>query len=334
MSQERQVSRRQSQNQEQVSFTNPIVIKDTAKLHFEVLLQYIKRSEGDQIAPKLIYWKKSQNIFLTGFPVEFTLTHDEAQELKRVLEEGLAVAEGKEDGDFLILRLDGSGTPLAGRDPTAVGQAIAPLVANEEVLRALADTEDGAEILLGLQSSVRLTELSVAIDELRSYLDDGVVSEQEYQEWCERHAWAFGNAYAMQDEVRTIAIGDSVDGLMKQTANGLRDIFELKRPDMEPIKYDSTHKCYFWSREASMAIGQCHRYLDVLHEAAANGLRDHSEIVAYHPRAMIVIGRSDGWSDARLRALHGLNARLHGISVMTYDQLLAQAEQLLTNLRG
>jgi hypothetical protein len=103
---------------------------------------------------------------------------------------------------------------------------------------------------------------------------------------------------------------------------------------MEPIKYDSTHKCYFWSREASMAIGQCHRYLDVLHEAAANGLRDHSEIVAYHPRAMIVIGRSDGWSDARLRALHGLNARLHGISVMTYDQLLAQAEQLLTNLRG
>lgn len=329
----REMSRRPSQSTPNVSFTEPIVIRATHESRIEVLLQYIKRTSGDEISPKFIYSRKAQGSSFFGLPVEFTLKHDEAKELKRVLEEGLAIAEGREDGDFLVLRLDGINPGLRSYDPSAVGQAIAPLVADVDVLRALTNTQNGAQILLGLQSSVRLTELSVAIDELRSKLDSGVADEQSYQVWCERHSWAFGNAYTLRDDVRTIAIGDSVDGLIEQTANGLRDLFELKRPDMEPMKYDSTHKCYFWSRDVSMAIGQCHRYLDVLHEEAAKGLRDHPEVVAYHPRATIVIGRSNDWSEAQLRALHGLNARLHGISVMTYDQLLAQAEQLLKTLQ-
>ena len=70
----------------------------------------------------------------------------------------------------------------------------------------------------------------------------------------------------------------------------------------------------------------------MLHELAAKGLRDHPEVVAYHPRAIIVIGRSQGWSDDRLRALHGLNGRLAGIMVMTYDHLLAQGERLVEML--
>jgi len=66
-----------------------------------------------------------------------------------------------------------------------------------------------------------------------------------------------------------------------------------------------------------------------LHEVAANGLRDHPEIVAYHPRAILIIGRSNKWDSDKLRSLHGLNRRLSGITVMTYDQLLAQGERLI-----
>jgi hypothetical protein len=69
--------------------------------------------------------------------------------------------------------------------------------------------------------------------------------------------------------------------------------------------------------------------LDVLHEVAANGLRDHPDIVAYHPRAIIVLGRSHTWAQDQRRALQGLNSRLNGITVMTYDQLLAQGERLV-----
>ena len=35
---------------------------------------------------------------------------------------------------------------------------------------------------------------------------------------------------------------------------------------------------------------------------------------------------------SRLKALHGLNRRLAGVTVMTYDQLLAQGERLIDML--
>jgi hypothetical protein len=77
------------------------------------------------------------------------------------------------------------------------------------------------------------------------------------------------------------------------------------------------------------SIGQVHRYLDVLQEVAGHGLRDHPEILAYHPRAVIVIGRSNTWNSDQLKALHGLNSRLSGVSLMTYDQLLSMGDRLL-----
>ena len=45
-----------------------------------------------------------------------------------------------------------------------------------------------------------------------------------------------------------------------------------------------------------------------------------------------MIGRSNTWDADRLRGLHGLNRRLVGITVMTYDQLLAQGERLISML--
>jgi hypothetical protein len=39
--------------------------------------------------------------------------------------------------------------------------------------------------------------------------------------------------------------------------------------------------------------------------------------------------RCPAWTKDQHQALHGLNARLHAITVMTYDYLLAQAEALL-----
>lgn len=49
-------------------------------------------------------------------------------------------------------------------------------------------------------------------------------------------------------------------------------------------------------------------------------------------KAIIVIGRSKEWDPAKKRALHGLNQRLHCISIMTYDHLLAQGERMLQML--
>lgn len=100
------------------------------------------------------------------------------------------------------------------------------------------------------------------------------------------------------------------------------------------LNYDSSHDSYYFSAEVSKAIGQCHRYLDVFSEDAVSGLRDNPEIVAYHPRATIIIGRSNTWDKSKHRALYGLNSRMNGVTVLTYDHLLRQGKRLIEILRN
>ena len=110
---------------------------------------------------------------------------------------------------------------------------------------------------------------------------------------------------------------------------GFRDLIELKRPDHAVLKWDGAHNNWYFSSDVSKAIGQCHRYLDVLHDAGRFGLQSAPDVIAYHPRATIVIGRSNTWTGDQHHALHGLNCRFSGMSVMTYDHLLAQGERTL-----
>ena len=142
---------------------------------------------------------------------------------------------------------------------------------------------------------------------------------------------AFGNHHVHRDSVRRISAGDQVD-LLVASLGDFRDIIELKRPDMEVLAYDSHHRSYFLSADASKALGQCLRYLDVLHQQARRGLADHEEVVAYYPNVRIVIGRSVGWVRGQREALQDINGRVHGVAFLTYDHLLLQAERQLALL--
>lgn len=182
---------------------------------------------------------------------------------------------------------------------------------------------------MALQGSIRLQELRLAVEQLRELLDGGVADEQPYQEWCTRHSWAFGNAHTVPDDIRRISRTDDVDILMPRVLTGYRDIVELKRPDHPVLMLDPGRGTLFWSRFASQAIGQCAEYIEHLAADAEQGLRGRPEIVASHPRATIVIGRSHDWTEEQYRALARLNNHLVGITAMTYDQLLAQGIELI-----
>jgi hypothetical protein len=221
---------------------------------------------------------------------------------------------------------------LSAHDPAMVARALAKVLSEPEIAKHLDGVELSTEFVSAFRGAIRLKEMIGAVASLRMHLDSGETDELVYQKWCEDHSWAFGNAYVVRDEVRNISIGDKVDALLPTVIAGFRDLVELKRPDMSVLLWDKAHRNYYFSAEVSSAFGQCHRYLDILHDVASKGLLDHPEIVAYHPRAILVIGRSKEWNEDRHRALHGLNRRLNGITVMTYDQLLAQGERLVQML--
>ncbi len=291
---------------------------------------YVPRSEGTDLAVKIVTYRKKPPLdWVLQEEKSISLKESAARKLLKGLKEYLAVAEEDSDGSYILIRVTEGTAQIGTHDPAAVASALTKVLSSEDIIQHLADTELSEELINAFRGAIRLSEMRSAVTQLRQHLEAGDNSESTYQTWCQTHTWAFGSAYVMRDEVREISPGDQLDLLLPTVISGYRDIVELKRPDMGVLNYDEQHKNYYFSADVSRAIGQCHRYLDVLHEVAAKGLRDHPEIIAYHPRATIVIGRSNGWPLKQLRALHGLNHRLSGVTIMTYDQLMAQGERLI-----
>lgn len=314
-----------------VDYAPPVVLNETSKSKLHALAWFIPHSDGrTTFSLKLEGFVKAKDQpWIEDKAKTLTLSETSSLQLLKYLQTHLPLAAQSETGEFILIRVTNGEANLTGHDPQELVGALTKVLSQSELLGHLSSTELTHELSTALRGSIRLSEMRSAVAELRSNLGCGEAGEQTYQAWCEKHCWAFGNAYVVRDEVRAISTGDNLDLLLPNVIAGYRDIVELKRPDKEVLLYDAAHKNYYFSADVSRAIGQCHRYLDILHQAAKDGLLDHKEVVAYHPRATIVIGRSHGWTDEQQRALHGLNRRLHGISVMTYDHLLAQGERLV-----
>ena len=317
-----------------VSYSDPVVLHETSKRRVVFVPFYIPRSHGNDLGMKITTYLKRQAP-TDWVPLEeksVSLDQAAARTLLKALRQHFGVAKEAKDGEYIFIRVSEKTAQLGEHDPAAIAAALTSVLSQREIVAHLANLELSDELARAFRGAIRLKEMRAAVTELRVTLDRGENEEQVYQRWCEKHTWAFGNAYVVRDNVRDISTGDSLDLLLPTVIAGYRDIVELKRPDAGVILYDEAHRDHYFSADVSKAIGQCHRYLDVLHEVAAHGLRDHPEIVAYHPRGIIVIGRSAKWDGDQLKALHGLNHRLSGITVMTYDQLLAQGERLVEML--
>jgi hypothetical protein len=260
--------------------------------------------------------------------VEISLTETEISELCRYVTTSSSIRDHP-PGSYALLRIDEG---RDAHDSVTAAQALATLLGNPQLASALRRPEVADVLAASMNDVIRLGVLRSATSQLETLLDTGESNEERYQEWLEKHTWALGNVYVRRDAVRRISAADDIDVLVESALNGLRDVYELKRPDAPVLNYDKEHKSFYWTSVVTKAIGQCHRYLDVLHDKLRTGLDDHPEIVAYHPRAVIIVGRSNSWNRQQFHALHGLNARLHSISVMTYDQLLSQCRTMLSHV--
>jgi len=317
-----------------VSYSDPVVLYESRQRRITLVPFFVHRTAHTELSIKLITYRKSPPPADWAIIEEKSLSLNEsaARALLKGLKDHFAVAQEDADGNYLVIKIAEGTAQIGEHDPSVVAAALTKVLSQSEIVQHLKDTELSDELVNAMRGAIRLSEMKSAVAQLRQHLDGDETSETVYQRWCEQHTWAFGNAYVMRDDVREISPGDELDLLLPTVISGYRDIVELKRPNVEVLLYDKDHRNYYFSADVSRAIGQCHRYLDILHEAASKGLLDHPEIVAYHPRAIIVLGRSAGWKHDKLKALHGLNRRLSGVTVMTYDQLLTQGERLIEML--
>lgn len=316
-----------------VSYSNPVTLHETSKSKIDFVPFYITKTSGVELAGKIQTYKKQKTPF-GDLPIEeksLSLQGNAVLKLYDALKAHIAVKDESE-GNFLLIKINDGTAQLADHDPQSVANALASVLSQSEIIAHLKNTDITDELANALKGSIRLKDMRSAVSQLRNHLNNQENDEKVYQKWCEEYPWAFGNSYVVNDDVRAISPHDHLDLMLSNVIAGFRDVIELKRPNMEVLNYDNSHRNYYFSSEVSKAIGQCHRYLDIFNEVASKGLHDHPEIVAYHPRATIVIGRSDNWSPDKHKALHGLNSRLTSLSIMTYDHLLNQGERLINLL--
>lgn len=204
-------------------------------------------------------------------------------------------------------------------------------------VRELGISDD--EVVDKLFESGILTEnLSVAITAAgRNYaiqeFEDAInrnYPESYWQKWFEHNKWILGSEFLKILPERDIDVDDIADYLMR-SLDGFLDVVEIKKPDIPFWVGPDSHGNFCPSAPLSAAIMQCLNYLYKI-ELQSNSVEflqrvDGTKTVK--PQCLLVYGRSNTWSEGELKALRILNASYHQLHIMTYDQLLIRAKQLL-----
>ena len=218
-----------------VSYGDTVLLHESSRTRVVFVPFYIPHSDHTELAAKITTYVKQPAPMDWAVDEEKSVSLSEAatRKLLHALRSHLAVAEENEDGDFLLIRISEGTAQLGAHDPAKVAAALTKVLSQDEILTHLQNTELTAELASAFRGAIRLSEMRAAVNELRTSLDEGDDAESTYQSWCEKHSWAFGNAYVVRDEVREISPGDHLDLLLPNVIAGYRDIVELKRPGME-----------------------------------------------------------------------------------------------------
>lgn len=316
-------------------YSEPIVISENTRTKIEAIPYFIDYSGEEKLTLKINFFTKTPTSrqWEHNKQKSFSLADSTVPKLKRAIDQFEALVGRPADAQYLLVPLGEESLQIGRTDKAKAVQALLNALSDPQILAHLDLGKLTDEVAQALKGKVRIAEMERATTQLELMLSSDENAEILYQKWFDEHYWVLGNAYVAKDDLRSISATDRVDLLMHHTASGMRDIIELKRPNMPVLHFDNAHRNFYFSADVSSAIGQCHRYLEVFSEEASLGLRDAPHIVAHYPEAVVVIGRSEGWPADKQKALRGLNSRLNGIKVMTFDHVLAQARALLDCVR-
>lgn len=153
------------------------------------------------------------------------------------------------------------------------------------------------------------------------------LDEPEYQKFLEKHNWIFGSEYSAMIEDRELMMQGRLDFPMRRTADGYLEIIELKRPDHELFR--KSKQRYIEQAKLVDAINQVDDYQKRVEENWQALKKKYPYLHVEKVRGKVIIGRSYGLCEKEKTALRRLNARLHGIEVITFDQLIANAQRML-----
>lgn len=187
------------------------------------------------------------------------------------------------------------------------------------------------ESLNGLKASVNQVFYKNRLNEFIKRLGKNLPEtkgKNSWQIWLYSNSWIFGSLYLKPISKKKVGF-DQIPDYLFPTIDGFLDVLEIKTPKKDIIREDKNHNgSFYWSQDASEAIGQVINYLCQI-EIHQLEIAKEIGIKTIKPRALILIGQTESWNVEKLEALRKLNFSLHGIEVLSYDQLLKRGERLI-----
>jgi len=197
----------------------------------------------------------------------------------------------------------------------------------------------------GLQKNAQILTLQEIIAKYELLLKENP-PESSWQKFFDEYITLFDTRYAHKINYKNIATGiTKYPDLVLVDIYGYIDFYELKKSSTPLMKYDSSHKTWYWTKDVSMVIAQATDYLQKSKENAISytkAIKEETEteseegidVNIINPRVIIVAGSTKELNTKKkLNHFKNLRESLKDIEFVLYDELLERLKNLLDKIK-
>lgn len=203
--------------------------------------------------------------------------------------------------------------------------------------------------VLGKNDEIELAQFSVALEELKQLLNNSAgINEADWQIRIRDILQLLYPKYILCTREITFS---GIDGYDKRPdfvlvdANGYVDILEIKKPDVKILTEQASYRNnYVPVREFSGAIQQIEKYIFCMTSIEKSQREVVNKLSALlpeaitpeivNPQGVLIAGRSKGFNPQQKRDFELIKRQYkHVADIMTYDDLVARFENIVTSLK-
>lgn len=205
------------------------------------------------------------------------------------------------------------------------------VISNNEFVKLI---EENINSIDDYYKLVSLKKKENAVLELEKIIQGEFKNEIDIQRFLKKNLWLFGSEYYTFIKEEQINSQNILDGIPKNLDDFI-DIIEVKLPTAELFRYDTNHNNYYSSSELTKAIAQTQNYIFELEKMTVDdSYQNNNDCTIAKPRGIILIGSKNELSDGEKQYLRILNSSYHNIHILTYQQLLLRAKNMLSLSEG
>lgn len=180
--------------------------------------------------------------------------------------------------------------------------------------------------------------LEKVIKEFRNKLKRRVQNEGIWQEFLSENILVLRNTYGEVLEKQSVSLQGKYPDFMLLDPYSYLDIYEIKKPSTNLMKFDSSRKNYYWDVEMAKAISQTENYLHQVQTNSASLMVDIRrntgiDISVVRPKGYIVAGTREQLTSTKMRDdFRILSESLKNIGVILYDDLFKNLESFVEKM--